>query len=39
MALSVADKGYVMENGRIVLSGKGSDLLHDPEVKKSYLGG
>lgn len=39
MALSVADKGYVMENGRIVLSGKGSDLLRDPEVKKSYLGG
>lgn len=38
MALSTADKGYVLENGRIVLSGKGSSLLNDPQVKKSYLG-
>ena len=37
--MCIRDRGYVMENGRIVLSGKGSDLLRDPEVKKSYLGG
>ena len=38
MALQVADMGYVMETGRITLSGKGSDLISNDEVKKAYLG-
>ena len=38
MALKIADIGYVMETGRIILSGKGSDLLKNPAVKKAYLG-
>ncbi|MFF9649887.1 ABC transporter ATP-binding protein [Streptomyces sp. NPDC014622] len=37
-ALSLADQGHVMEVGRIVLSGTGSDLLHDESVRKAYLG-
>jgi branched-chain amino acid transport system ATP-binding protein len=37
-ALGVADRGYVMENGRIVLSGTGADLLADSGVRKAYLG-
>ncbi|MFE2428113.1 ABC transporter ATP-binding protein [Streptomyces sp. NPDC059373] len=37
-ALSLADQGHVMEVGRIVLSGNGSDLLHDESVRKAYLG-
>ena len=36
--LEVADRAYVLENGRIVLEGKGKDLLQDDMVKKSYLG-
>nr|WP_083522752.1 ABC transporter ATP-binding protein [Longilinea arvoryzae] len=39
MALSIADRGYVLETGRIVLSGASDDLLHDPLVIKAYLGG
>ena len=39
MALSVADRGYVLETGRITLTGPGSDLLADESVKKAYLGG
>ncbi len=39
MALSVADRGYVLETGRIVNSGTGIDLLADESVKKAYLGG
>jgi branched-chain amino acid transport system ATP-binding protein len=38
MALQVADRGYVLENGRIVTAGKGTELLRDPQVKKAYLG-
>ena len=38
-ALSVADRGYVMETGKIVLSGTGEELLDSPEIKKAYLGG
>ena len=38
IALDVADRGYVLENGSIALEGKGHDLLNDPEVKKVYLG-
>ncbi|MFC1412327.1 ABC transporter ATP-binding protein [Streptacidiphilus sp. N1-12] len=37
-ALSLADTGHVMEVGRIVLSGAGSDLLTDESVRKAYLG-
>jgi branched-chain amino acid transport system ATP-binding protein len=37
-ALQVADHGYVMERGRIVLSGSGQELLRNPEVQRTYLG-
>jgi branched-chain amino acid transport system ATP-binding protein len=37
-ALSLADQGYVMETGTIVLKGSGQDLLHDDSVRKAYLG-
>ncbi|MFD3534332.1 ABC transporter ATP-binding protein [Streptomyces sp. NPDC058664] len=37
-ALSLADQGYVLEVGKIKLSGTGQDLLHDDEVRKTYLG-
>ena len=37
-ALSLADQGYVMETGRIVLSGTGAELLRDEQVRKAYLG-
>lgn len=39
MALSIAHRGYVVETGRIVLTGMAADLLDSPEVKKAYLGG
>ena len=39
MALSVADRGYVLETGKIVATGTGADLLNDDAVKKAYLGG
>jgi branched-chain amino acid transport system ATP-binding protein len=39
MALQFAGRGYVLENGRIVLEGASGDLLVDPRVKKAYLGG
>lgn len=39
MALEVADRGYVLETGRIVLSGTGSELAASEEVKRAYLGG
>ncbi len=38
LALKFAQRGYVLENGHLVLQGKSSDLLDDPEVKKAYLG-
>ncbi len=38
-ALAISDRGYVIENGRIVLEGKSSDLLQDPTVQGFYLGG
>ncbi|MFE9421748.1 ABC transporter ATP-binding protein [Kitasatospora sp. NPDC006697] len=37
-ALSLSDQGYVMQTGRIVLSGTGAELLSDESVRKSYLG-
>ena len=39
MALSVADRGYVLETGRIILSGTGAELASSEDVKKAYLGG
>jgi branched-chain amino acid transport system ATP-binding protein len=36
--LAIADRAYVLENGRIVLTGTGKDLLNDEHVKKAYLG-
>lgn len=39
MALSIADRGYVLETGKIVLEGTGEALLSSEEVKKAYLGG
>ncbi len=38
MALSVADTGYVLETGRVILSGSAQDLLHDERVRAAYLG-
>lgn len=38
MALKVSHRAYVLENGMITLEGKASDLLHDENVKKAYLG-
>lgn len=37
-ALSISDRAYVLETGKIVLSGKASDLINDESVKKAYLG-
>jgi len=39
MALQFASRGYVLENGRVVLEGRSGELLVDPRVKKAYLGG
>jgi len=39
MALSIADRGYVLETGKIVTSAKASELLNNDAVKKAYLGG
>jgi branched-chain amino acid transport system ATP-binding protein len=36
--LAIADRAYVIENGRIAFDGKGSALLGDPRVKSAYLG-
>jgi branched-chain amino acid transport system ATP-binding protein len=38
MALSIADRAYVLETGEIALEGKASDLLEDPKVRAAYLG-
>jgi branched-chain amino acid transport system ATP-binding protein len=38
MALGIADRGYVLQTGRIVQSGDAQALLNDPEVRKAYLG-
>ena len=39
MALSIADRGYVLETGKIVATGTGRELLNDDAVKRAYLGG
>jgi branched-chain amino acid transport system ATP-binding protein len=39
MALQFAQRGYVLENGTLVLQGRSEELLRSPDVKKAYLGG
>ena len=38
MALSVADRAYVLETGRVVLEGPAKEVLANPDVQKAYLG-
>jgi len=38
LALEIADRGYVLENGRIAMSGPASNLRRDPAIRKAYLG-
>ena len=38
MALKIADKGYVIETGRITTEGTGAELLADESIKEAYLG-
>ena len=38
-ALSIATRGYVMETGKVTLTGTGQELLHNDDVRKAYLGG
>jgi ABC-type branched-subunit amino acid transport system ATPase component len=38
-ALAIADRAYVLETGQILLTGTGKDLLHNPAVRRAYLGG
>ena len=38
-ALSVADRGYVLETGKVVTTGTGHELLESPAIKRAYLGG
>jgi branched-chain amino acid transport system ATP-binding protein len=37
-ALHVADRAYLLETGEIILEGDTADLLHNPEVRRAYLG-
>jgi len=37
-ALAMCNRGYVLENGRIVQEGRSKELLHDPRIQKAYLG-
>jgi branched-chain amino acid transport system ATP-binding protein len=37
-ALHIADRGYVMENGKISLTGKAQELLDNKDIQKAYLG-
>ncbi|MGH6754774.1 MAG: ATP-binding cassette domain-containing protein, partial [Bradyrhizobium sp.] len=38
VALKIADRGYVLENGRVVVSGSAADLRQNPDVQNAYLG-
>ncbi len=38
MALSIADRAYVLETGSVIMEGKADDLMHDERVRKAYLG-
>jgi branched-chain amino acid transport system ATP-binding protein len=37
-SLKISDRGYVLENGQITLSGEGRELLENPHIRKTYLG-
>ena len=37
-ALKMADRGYVLETGKVILEGTAEDLLENPEVQRAYLG-
>ena len=37
-SLKISDRGYVLENGQIALSGEGRQLLDNPHIRKTYLG-
>jgi len=37
-SLKISDRGYVLENGEIALSGAGQELLENPHIRKTYLG-
>ena len=37
-ALSIADRGYVLQGGRVVIDGTAAELLDNPELKRAYLG-
>ena len=39
MALKISDRAYILETGKVVLTGTGAELIQSPEVKKAYLGG
>ena len=38
VSLSIADRGYVLSTGRVVLEGKAGDLLENEDLRKAYLG-
>ena len=38
MSLPMSHRAYVLENGRVVLEGRGEEMLHNPHVRVSYLG-
>jgi branched-chain amino acid transport system ATP-binding protein len=38
-ALALCDRAYVLESGKVVLHGSGTELLEDPTVREAYLGG
>ena len=38
VSLSIADRGYVLSTGRVVLEGKADDLLENEDLRKAYLG-
>ena len=38
MSLKISARAYVLENGRIVMSGAGTELLHNDRVRQAYLG-
>ena len=39
MALSIADRGYVLQMGEVVLAGSAQELVENPLIQKAYLGG
>jgi branched-chain amino acid transport system ATP-binding protein len=36
--MPIVDRGYVIENGSLVMSGTGAELMNDPEVRSAYFG-